>query len=247
MRTEITALPPFPREAATELLAGSPGVSRRIQGFERVGKEGRAAALANVEFAEQLIPIVRQVVIENADDETLVRLALKLTAAARLSIRADMTLLDASISAAEPDHPQTALSMAMLANYRPADRLLNYQEAVLKESPADARSLAAALRMDAAEARREAVRSAAEARRVRAELPRIADASLRANLDRAMVTYAESAAVELKIAARFEAFAAEIEAGADPMDAMEAVLTDMEPWELERAAIQTRRLAALAR
>jgi hypothetical protein len=247
MRAEIAALPSFPRETAAELMAGSPGADRRIQSFERVGKDSRALALANVEFAEQLIPMVRLVALENPDAAALETLSMKLTAAARLSINATMTLLEASVSATEPDHPQTALSLAMLGNYRPIDRFLAYNEATLKGQTPDKWALAADIRADIADVRREVARLIANARKARGELPKIADVTLRNNLSRAVGTYDESAAVELKIAGRIETVAAAIDGGADPLEMITNVLGDIEPLELERAAIQSRRLAALAR
>lgn len=243
LRTKKDQLPPFPREAFIALTAMAPAFKGRESAYAQVQVESIRSIDAAIAFAERSLGPARKAAM--GDPQAMMDLAVETIAGLKLVIMAENAMLDVSIAASPPEHPQTALARSIRASNAAMELFFDYEVASISGDPNDPARAAAGIRGKAEEARRSAREMIPLAAALAADLKKAQPSPTIMRMNRILDSYRESSAVELELADVFERVADLIERGEDSQEALDAAIAPVDVRVNRRLELQAARLELL--
>lgn len=237
-------LPPFPTQTFERLALLAPQYRGKGAAYSQVKVAALKSIDVSIQFAERSVDPARRAA--GGDADALTDLAVELVTGLKLILLSENAMLDISIAAGQPEHPQTALARSIRGSNSGIALVLDYQVATGIGEPSDSKIAAAAIRAKAAEARAAALEMIPLAGAMAKGVSRAAgrtDTGIR--MLKILETYKASSAVEVAVADVLDRVADLIESGEANGDKLEAATAPVEAQVARRQEIQMQRLNLL--
>ena len=238
------ALPPFPTQTFERLALQAPSYRGKAGAYARVKVEALKAIDASIDFAQRSMGPARRAA--GGDAEAMMEVAVELISGMKLILLSENAMLEVSIAAGQPEHPQTALAKSILASNSAAALILDYQVAIVLGEAGDPKVVGAAIRAKAAEARAAARQAIPLADAMgRAMRQSGAPSDIASRMLKILDSYTASSDVEVKIADALDAVAVMIEDQEQDSEKLDRALAPVEALTTRRLEIQAQRISLL--